>query len=200
MTNSRNFTNLPRAIAILTAGIFLFSATEAAFAKNGGNSNHSSGMSDHRDRNNDHGDKHTDKKKDKYKYAKKKKCEHPLPGTCGTNNIHPIVNKDPKSGGTTTAGNNPAPGIGGTNTIHPIINNPPAGGTAPSITLTGDSIKTSGSDSIHVLAGTTIVRDHHNGADLKVKVTSNPDGSATATATDGKIRALSAPSSMGLRA
>jgi hypothetical protein len=50
--------------------------------------------------------------------------------------------------------------------------------------LTGDSIKTTGSDSIKIPKGTIVARDHRGGKDPGVKLIKNDDGSYTAKAID----------------
>src|SRR5215467_12032961 len=101
---------LPRWTMVLTVGIFLVAATESTLARGGsfgsgmrspafgpnfgahvGMTSHESKHDHDRNRGDEYSDKH--QHKDHNKYADK--CNHPLPGTCGTNTIHPIINPNP---------------------------------------------------------------------------------------------------------
>ena len=52
------------------------------------------------------------------------------------------------------------------------------------VVLTGDSIKTSGSDTIAIPKGAVVVRDHRDGKDPGVAIVKNDDGTYSAKATD----------------
>jgi len=154
---------------MLAAGIFLIAATEGALARVGnsgggmrgpafgpsvgahvGMTSHESKRDHDRDR--DHGDKYSDHKhKDHDKYAAK--CKHPLPGTCGTNTIHPIINPNPKPVAAPPPASNPGP----------VVRDHRPGGNAAG------------------LVPGTIIRDHRNGADGKPVVVVSSSGGVTVT-------------------
>lgn len=191
MMNYKTIAKLPRLILMLTAGVILFATTDTALAKNsGGHNEHSdSGKSNSSfSRKSDNGDKdkhkdkdkysekdkHKDKDKDKYsgkdkdkdgdKYADKDKCKNAAPGTCGTNNIHPI----------------PSPVASG-NSGNP----PPA--AAPNDPVVRDHRP--GGNAAGPVPG-TIIRDHRNGADGKPVVVVSSSGGTTVTrpATDADLQ------------
>jgi len=157
---------LSRRTLMLTAGIFLIAATEGAVAKGGSSgggmrgpafgpsSGAHVGTTSHEskhDRDRDREDKYSDKHKDKDKYAGN--CKHPLPGTCGTNTIHPIINPNPK----------------------PVAAPPPASSPGPVVRDHRPGGNAAG------LAPGTIVRDHRNGADGKPVVVVSSSGGVTVT-------------------
>jgi hypothetical protein len=157
---------LSRRTLMLTAGIFLIAATEGAPARGGGSGGGMRGpalgpsvgahvgMTSHEfKRDHDRGDKYSDKHKDKDhdKYAGK--CKHPLPGTCGTNTIHPIINPNPKPVAAPPPASNPGP----------VVRDHRPGGNAAG-----------------PVPG-TIIRDHRNGADGKQVVVVSSSGGVTVT-------------------
>ncbi len=181
MIDYKTIAKLPRLILMLTAGVVLLATTDASLAKNGGDHKDHSGMSNSSSsRRSDSGDKDQHKDKDKYsdkdkhkdkdkdKYAEKDKCKNPAPGTCGTNNIHPIINNDPKPVASGNSGN-PPPAAAPSD---PVVRDHRPGGNAAGITPG------------------TIIRDHRNGADGKPVVVVSSSGGVTVTrpATDADLR------------
>jgi len=152
--------NFSHQILVLTAGIFLLAATQAALAKNGGHSDDHGDMGSekHKDKGGEmysekhkdksggmysqNGDKRSDKHKDKgeAKYSEMHKDK-------GKKYVEKTKEDKHKTSGSSIVGNNPpAPGTGGTNRIHPILSpvpvasssGGPAGVTPPADTIVRD--------------------------------------------------------------
>lgn len=169
---------LSRRTMMLTASIFLIVATQGALAKGGnpgsgmkgsasgpGSGAHVGMMSHESKHERDHDRRYDfDKHRDHDKHAAK--CKHPLPGTCGTNTIHPIIT-DPK----------PV-------TAKPPAYPPPA---APPSTIVRDHRP--GGNAAGPAPG-TIIRDHRNGADGKpvVVVSSGAGVTVTRRATNAELQ------------
>lgn len=126
--------NFSHRILVLTMGIFLFTATQAALAKNGGHSDDHGDMGSkkHKDKGGEmYSEKHKDKSGGMYSQnGDKRSDKHKFKGEAKYSEMHKDKGKKyvektkedkHKTSGSSIAGNNPpAPGTGGTNTIHPI--------------------------------------------------------------------------------
>ncbi len=212
MTSFNTPAKFSRPILMLTAGIFLLAATQAALAKNGGHSDDHGDMGSkkhkdkggemysekHKDKSGEMysqtGDKRSDKHKDKgeAKYSEKHKDK-------GKEYAEKTKDKDKhKTPGSTASNNPPAPGTDGTNRIHPIpspapvasSSGAPAGVTPPvdtihPITSPVPVASSSGGPAGVTPPADTIVRDHRHPPVGPVGDTIKPNGYTTSEDFDG---------------
>ncbi len=190
-------------ILVLTMGIFLLTATQAALAKNGGHSDDHGDMGSekHKDKGGEmYSEKHKDKSGEMYSQnGDKRSDKHKDKGEAKYSEMHKDKGKKyvektkedkHKTSGSSIAGNDPpAPGTGGTNRIHPILSpvpvasssGAPAGVTPPvdtihPITSPVPVASSSGSPVGVTLPVNTIVRDHRHPPAGAVGDTIKPNG------------------------
>jgi hypothetical protein len=197
MTDFKTIAQLPRLIVMLTAGMVLVAAPQAAFAKNGGSDHkdHSGTSNSSLSSKSASGDKHKDKDKDKYsdkdkhkdkdgdKYSDKDKHKDKDKDKDGDKYTDKDKDKDKDKGTGTGTGTGTIKGT-------PIVNgNPgsPSPAAPPGDTTVRDHRP--GGNAATPAPG-TIIRDHTNGADGKpvVVVSSGPTGIVTRPATDADLK------------
>ncbi len=165
-------------ILVLTMGIFLLTATQAALAKNGKHSDDHGDMGSekHKDKGGEmYSEKHKDKSGEMYSQnGDKRSDKHKDEGEAKYSEMHKDQGKKyvektkedkHKTSGSSIGGNNPpAPGTGGTNRIHPILSPVPvasSSGAPAGVTPPVDTTSSGGPLGV-TLPVNTIVRDHRH--------------------------------------